>query len=130
MNVIKPYLIRAFYEWINDNECTPYLLVNASGKDVLVPPQFVKDGEIILNVAPRAVQGMMMGNELIEFRARFGGVSTPISVPTAAVKAIYAQENGRGMVFEEGEGDAPPPAGDEPSNQTTPRSRPQLKVVK
>jgi stringent starvation protein B len=130
MNAIKPYLIRAFYEWINDNDCTPYLLVNAVGKDVLVPQQFVKNGEIILNVAPRAVEGMMMGNELIEFRARFGGVSIQISVPTASVKAIYAQENGRGMVFEETEGDGPPPAGDEPSTQSPPRSRPQLKVVK
>ncbi len=130
MNSIKPYLIRAFYECINDNDCTPYILVRVAGKDVVVPQQFVKNDEIVLNLAPRAVNGLMMTNEIIEFRGRFGGVSVPISVPTWAVKAIYAQENGRGMVFEETEGDNPPPSEDESPASGSTRSRPQLKVVK
>jgi len=130
MTAVKPYLIRAFYEWINDNECTPYLLVNAAAKNVMVPQQYVKNGEIVLNVAPRAVQGLLMGNERIEFRARFGGVSTSISVPTEAIKAIYAQENGRGMVFDNGDSDAPPPSSQDSTAGAQPRAKPQLKVVK
>ena len=95
----RPYLIRALYEWLVDNDLTPHLMVAADREDVVVPGQYVKDGRIILNVCPTAVQMLELGNELISFSARFGGVPTAVSVPPSAVLGIYARENGQGMLF-------------------------------
>ena len=94
----RPYLIRALYEWCMDNGFTPYLAVVADDS-VQVPREFVKDGEIVLNVSPDATSGLLLGNELIEFKARFGGVAREILVPVSHVIAIYARENGQGMAF-------------------------------
>ncbi|QSA98705.1 ClpXP protease specificity-enhancing factor [Methylococcus sp. EFPC2] len=132
MGSLKPYLIRAVYDWIVDNNCTPYLLVNAEAKDVEVPTAYVEDGRIVLNLRPQAVQGLQLGDKVIEFSARFSGTPMHVRAPIAAVLAIYARENGRGMVFEEGEDDAPPPP-EEPEKggeQRPPRARPNLRVVK
>ena len=95
----RPYLIRAMYEWIGDNGMTPYLLVDAGFPGVRVPPSAIRDGKVVLNVAPRAVSHLEMGNQSIHFLARFGGVSQSIEFPVGAVQAIYAQETGRGMMM-------------------------------
>jgi len=126
---LKPYLIRSIYDWIADNSLTPYLLVNAEHPAAQVPQDFVEDGRIVLNVRPEAVQGLALGNEAIEFNARFGGVAKHIFVPIRAVLAIYAKENGKGMIFDaedEGEEQTPPDSPDD----TRPTGRPHLKVVK
>ena len=101
MTARRPYLFRAFYDWIVDNELTPYIVVNASVFGVLVPQEFVKDNQIVLNIAPHSVAQYMATNEKIEFNARFSGVPQHIVVPMSAVEAIYACENGVGMGFED-----------------------------
>ena len=102
----RPYLLRALYEWIADNGMTPHLLVDATRAAVQVPMHAVKDGKIVLNVAERAVLRLDMGNDVISFSARFGGVSHSVSVPVSAVLAIYARETGQGMALpEEAEAD-------------------------
>lgn len=122
----RSYLIRALHEWILDNGMTPQLLVDAHREGVRVPPGHVQDGKIVLNVAPRAVQGLTMNNDAISFRARFSGVPEQVSLPPDAVLAIYARENGQGMAFADG---TPAPEGpdDEPPE---PDARPRLRVVK
>lgn len=95
----KPYLIRAIFQWCTDQGLTPYLAV-AVDKHTIVPLNFVQDGQIVLNVSPAATQSLVMGNELIAFQARFGGVAQNISIPVDNVAAIYARENGHGMAFE------------------------------
>lgn len=101
MTSSRPYLIRALYEWILDNNCTPYVLVNAHDDGVEVPLEHVnKDGQIILNVAPTAVQDLLIRNEDMEFKGRFGGIPTRIFFPILSVAGIYAKENGQGMIFE------------------------------
>lgn len=95
----RPYLLRAFYEWIVDNDCTPYLVVDAEYPETRVPQQFVQNGQIVLNLAPSAVAQMQMGNEVISCSARFGGHPFALHVPVRAVLAIYAKENGSGTVF-------------------------------
>ena len=95
----KPYLLRALYEWCVDNGYTPHLAVKVDSR-VQVPQEFVKNGEITLNVSPTAVHKLQMGNEVIEFSARFAGVARQISVPVANVYAVYARETGNGMTFE------------------------------
>ena len=95
----KPYLIRALYEWCTDNGYTPHIAVKVQGQ-VRVPMEFVRNGDIVLNIAFSATSGMHMDNEAISFKARFGGVSRDIYVPIAAVSAIYASENGQGMAFD------------------------------
>ena len=94
----RPYLIRALYEWCMDNGFTPYLAVVADDT-VQVPREFVKDGQVVLNIGPDATNGLLIGNELIEFKARFAGVVREILVPVNRVMAIYARENGQGMAF-------------------------------
>ena len=129
MTHLKPYLIRAIYEWILDNEFTPHLLVDANHLDAMVPEQFVQDGQIVLNVRPAAIDALSLGNEAIEFNTRFNGKSTYIYVPIGAVMAIYAKENGKGMVFEveESENDEPPP----PVVEVRPKkAKPNLRVIK
>lgn len=100
----RPYLLRAVYEWICDNGLTPHIVVDAGKPGVQVPPQAVSEGRVVLNLAPRAVGHLDMGNDVITLTARFGGVSQSVSVPVAAVQAIYARENGQGMLLAE---DAP-----------------------
>jgi stringent starvation protein B len=117
MTPSRPYIVRALYEWIVDNNCTPYILVNAYGDGVEVPQQHVKDGQIILNISPMAVQGLSLGDDRIDFDGRFSGISTQVSVPIASVLGIYAKENGQGMIFDpEGVPPMPPkpPGTDEP----------------
>ena len=110
MTSSRPYLLRSLYEWILDNDCTPYVVVNAWLEEVMVPQEYVKDGQIVLNISPVAVQGLVMTNEAIEFSGRFGGIPTPVHVPVGAVMGIYARENGQGMVFEtESPGPETPP---------------------
>ncbi|MGR5119597.1 ClpXP protease specificity-enhancing factor [Vibrio astriarenae] len=96
----RPYLLRAFYEWLVDNDLTPHLVVDATMSGVRVPMEFVQDGQIILNVAPRAVGNLELGNEAIMFNARFSGRPHSVIVPLYAVQAIYARENGAGTMFE------------------------------
>lgn len=95
----KPYLIRAIHEWCNDNGFTPYLAV-AVDERTQVPREYVKAGEIVLNVSPMATQRLSMGNDLITFQARFGGIARELSIPVENVSAIYARENGHGMAFD------------------------------
>ena len=108
----RPYLLRALYEWIADNDMTPHLLVDAGQPGVQVPPHTIRDGKVVLNIAARAVSTLELGNEAVCFTARFGGVSHPVSVPVSAVLAIYARETGQGMALPEDSG--PTDAGDEP----------------
>jgi stringent starvation protein B len=132
----KPYLLRAIYEWCTDNGYTPYLAAMVDGR-TRVPREFVKNGEIVLNISFTATSGLKMDNDFVEFHARFGGVSRDISIPVENVVAIYARENGQGMAFEvsplparddepasEEEGKGPalsavPPSGTEQSNPST-----------
>jgi stringent starvation protein B len=131
MTPSRPYIVRALYDWIVDNDCTPYVLVDAGVSNVMVPEQYVKDGQIVLNISPTAVMDLDIGNEALAFNGRFGGVATDIYVPVAAVIGIYARENGQGMVFdpEEMSGDPEPPD-DEPPEGGGPEGRPSLKIVK
>lgn len=96
----RPYLLRAFYDWLAENELTPHLVVDATMPGVRVPEEYVQDGQIILNVAPRAVGNLEIGNEALTFHARFGGRPHSVIVPIYAVQAIYARENGAGTMFE------------------------------
>jgi stringent starvation protein B len=125
MNSSRPYLIRAIYQWIVDNGTTPHLLVDASLAGVCVPREYVENEKIILNIGPMAAHGLQLGNELIDFSARFAGKSCRVTVPVQAVLAIYARENGQGMVFNE-ERRKDPAAG---AGKEKPK-KPHLRVVK
>lgn len=126
----RPYLLRALYDWITDNELTPYLLVDALAPTVRVPAGATKDGRVVLNVAARAVTQLVLGPDRVRCHARFGGVSQIVDLPISAVLAIYAKENGQGMMFPAD--DAPPeppgPAASE-SDEAAPK-RAHLHVVK
>lgn len=128
MTSSRPYLIRAIHEWIVNNEYTPYVLVNAIEDGVVVPQQHVENDKIILNLGPTAIQSLHLGNDLIEFEARFSGTAMIVSVPPVAVMAIYARENGQGMIFEKEEPGSNPPS--RSSKSTRPKPRPNLRVVK
>ncbi len=95
----RPYLVRALYDWICDNGLTPYVLVDAAAAGVRVPPQAVKDGRVVLNIAPRAVSKLELADDVISFQARFSGVPMLVLAPMPAILAIYAMENGQGMLF-------------------------------
>lgn len=125
MTPSRPYLVRAIYEWIVDNELTPYVLVDAENDASHVPRQYVEKGKIVLNLGPVAVNDLEMANDYIAFNARFAGKGTNVSFPVSSVLAIYAKENGQGMVFNESDDENPPP-GSEPDNS----GRPKLKLVK
>ena len=112
----RPYLIRALHEWCTDNGYTPYLAVHVD-ETVQVPMEYVKNGEIVLNVSFEATSALTLGNDLVSFRARFGGVARDISVPVDRVVAIYARENGQGMAFPV---PAPAPARGTPAGQAAP----------
>ena len=100
MTSSRPYVVRALYEWIVENNCTPYILVNAFEEGVEVPQEHVRDGQIILNISPIAVSDLHLGNESLNFEGRFGGIPKIVSVPMDAVYGIYAKENGQGMIFD------------------------------
>ena len=139
----KPYLIRALHEWCTDNGYTPYVTVHVDAH-TLVPPAHVRDGQITLNVGTLATNNLVLGNEFIEFQARFGGVTESVSVPVGAVSAIYARETGNGMGFEvqpyePGERSSSPDVEDTaalPADETAPAAseaapkRPSLTIVK
>lgn len=127
MTSSRPYLIRALYEWVVENNLSPYVLVNAKITGVKVPQEHVVNDKIIFNVSPRAVKDLHLGNDAVEFNGRFGGKPQFISVPIRAVLAIYAKENGRGMVFSDDEEDSTPPA-NAAGAQATAKSK--LKLVK
>ena len=130
----RPYLSRAIYEWICDNQLTPYLLVDATQPYTDVPMQFVKDGQIVLNLAPHAVHQLHISNDAITFSARFGGVAKEIYVPIRAVLGIYAKENGQGLFFDPSEyaeiEESPqqPEAHTEQDNQTN-KKKPSLRIL-
>lgn len=152
MTSSRPYITRALYDWILENDCTPYILVDTARKGVEVPREYVKDNQIVLNISPAAVRAMHMGNDVITFDGRFGGEALTIVVPVEALMAIYARENGQGMVFEVEpfaeseevgashleleavsgpESQEIPPAKEEESKKTPRKSgKPHLKVVK
>ena len=123
----RPYLIRALYEWCMDNGFTPYLAVVAD-ETVQVPREFVKNGEIVLNISPDATSGLHIGNEWVEFKARFNGVARDILVPVGHVLAIYARENGQGMAFPMPVANAQPSA-ESPSKTQAPAPRKTLSSV-
>ncbi|MDH2998464.1 ClpXP protease specificity-enhancing factor [Pasteurellaceae bacterium LFhippo2] len=103
MKPLRPYLYHAYYNWILDNDNTPYLLVNVEYPDVDVPQEFVRDGKIILNIAPRSIGQYVVGEEFISFGARFQGVARELYIPFGAMEAIYAQETGDGAMFQDEE---------------------------
>ena len=141
----KPYLLRAVYEWIVDNNATPHVALFAENPDVLVPEQFVEDGKIILNISPTAAEALLIDNESLSFSARFGGKPFNVYAPIGAVLALYASENGEGLSFDLEPFDDTPPedpspsvigsvnnGGDKPnsSSKSKKSKRPSLKVVK
>ena len=141
MSSSKPYMIRAVYDWLLENDQTPYILIDAMQSGVEVPLEFVNDGKIVLNISPIASQNLHLGNSNIAFDARFGGIPMHVFAPVSAVMAIYSKENGRGMVFSEeedwednnhnGNGDhGGSTQGFGESKPKRPRGKPQLKVIK
>lgn len=139
MTSSRPYFLRAVYEWIVDNNCTPHILVDAHVAGTQVPQQHVNnDGQIILNISPSAIKDFFMDNTAVSFNARFSGVVNNLYIPCGAILGIYARENGQGMMFEP-ELTPPPPSGPtpvptnkngEPSSDAAPAKRPGLRVVK
>lgn len=124
----RPYLLRAMYEWITDNGETPHVVVDATAEGVNVPQSYVRDGKIVLNISPAATQRLAIGNEIVEFEARFGGQPFAVRVPAGSVLGIYARETGAGMIFTDNDGE-PPEDGDD-DGAPPPKGRPHLKVVK
>ncbi len=127
----KPYLIRAFYDWLVDNELTPYIAVDAQYPNVLVPVQHVQDGQIVLNIAPESLGSISMAGEVIEFTARFGGKVEHLYIPYEAIAAIYARENGVGSSFSV---EYPDPDVEVPeetqSSKPEKKGKPSLSIVK
>ena len=134
MTSSRPYLIRAMYQWITDNGLTPHLLVDVSIDGVQVPSEHVQNGKIILNIAPMAIGSLVLGDDEVTFSARFSGNSMSIYIPVDAVLAVYAKENGQGMMFTEDDGavsseDETEPDPD-PGSGPSKTKRPSLRVVK
>lgn len=115
MTSSRPYLLRAFFDWIMDNDFTPYIVIDTLDTRVAVPTEYIENGRIVLNISPSAIDDLQIANDHVEFSARFGGVPYSIYAPVKSVEAIYAKENGRGMVFKDDEDDddqpPPPPKG-------------------
>lgn len=128
----RPYLLRALYEWLVDNDCTPHILVSIDYPGVQVPEGHAVDGQIVLNVSPNATRQLRITNEAVQFDGRFSGQVHSLYVPTPAIMAIYARENGQGMVFDM----EPPPAKEAFTEEAPapsparPTGRPSLKVIK
>ncbi len=130
MTSSRPYLIRAIYEWILENNMTPHVLVEVDHPDVIVPMDFVEDGKIVLNLSPSAVQNLELRNTVITFSARFSGKSMQIMIPVNKATALYARENGQGMVFAmESEQNSEQAIVENDSTRKVP-GKPHLKVVK
>jgi len=128
MTPSRPYFLRALHQWIVDNALTPHVMVDATLPGVNVPQQHVKDGKIVLNIAPDAIANLVIANDWVNFDARFSGVVHRIRLPMQSVSAIYAVENGRGMVFEQEElGDDEPPQNVPPVKSN---GKPSLKIIK
>ncbi|WP_018865639.1 MULTISPECIES: ClpXP protease specificity-enhancing factor [unclassified Thioalkalivibrio] len=142
MTSSRPYLLRALWEWVTDNGFTPHILVDATVEGVVVPEAFVDQGKITLNVGPSAVQALNIGDDAVAFSARFAGNPKDVFVPMPAVLAVYARENGQGMMFgsepgpgpeDDGPGAPPDGSGDGGGGEDAPAPRrkgPSLKVVK
>lgn len=133
MDSLKPYYIRAVHQWAIDHGQTPHILVDASKPGVKVPADYVRDGEIVLNVHPQAVASLELGNEWLMFLARFAGQSFQVEIPVYSVRAVFSRENGQGMTFPEVDADfseipVQPPRAD--LSQRAPRRGPVLRVVK
>lgn len=134
MTSTRPYLLRAFYEWICDNQLTPYIVLNASMPEVEVPREYVENGQIILDISSEAVNALELANDYVTFQARFSGVLRHIVAPVNAVLAIYAHENNQGVIFSEEDAetdeelDEPPPTPSKPSGKG--RGKGNLRVVK
>lgn len=128
MTSLKPYLLRAVYDWAMENGSTPHIAVDATYAGVQVPERYIEGGRIVLNIQPNAIQGYQLTDEAISFSARFGGVAFNVYVPLPAVLAIYAKESGQGISFPEptknAEGGEPPP------ETPPPKKGPTLKIVK
>lgn len=124
----RPYLLRAFYEWLLDNQLTPHLVVDVTVDGVSVPMEFARDGQIVLNIAPQAVANLQLTNAAVSFNARFGGIPREVDVPVAAVLAIYARENGAGTMFEPEVGYEQP--GDaQDATMTDPAAEPVMSII-
>lgn len=156
MSSSRPYITRALYEWLLDNDHTPYIVADATRENVVVPTQFVQNGQIVLNITPTAVRDLHIGNEMISFNARFSGEPMEVWVPLEALMAIYSRESGAGMAFgqepvlpdpeveeEQGptlesvpdkgskdESEASADAADKKSDDDGKRKRPSLRVIK
>lgn len=129
MTPLKLYLMRAVYDWAIENGLTPHLIVDAGQPGVRVPSRSVQEGNIVLNVAPRAVQSFSLNDRIVTFSARFGGKAFDIECPIPAVRAIYARENGQGVAFPEAEDSSTPGPGPN-SKPPVPRKGPVLKRIK
>lgn len=137
MTSSRPYLLQALLDWITDNQLTPHIIVDANYPETSIPRQFVENGKIVLNISPFAVRDFFLDKEKVSFSARFSGSPMNIYIPIPAILAIYARENGQGMVFAEdnppvspdpnggGDGGVPPSGGDAPDDK-----KPKLKLVK
>jgi stringent starvation protein B len=127
----KPYLLRAIHEWCSDSNFTPYLSVKVDA-NTRVPMEYVKNGEIVLNLSYDATHRLTIGNDSIQFSARFNGVSRECSVPVDAVLGIFARENGQGLFFPVEPAPAEPATAPEPASETpaSPPTRPKLQIVK
>lgn len=131
MTSSKPYLIRGLYEWLLDNDATPYVLVDTGNDAVTIPQGIASDGKVVLNLSPGAIQNLEMTNEYLSFSARFNGVAQDVYCPIASVLAIYAKENGEGMMFaEDNQQEAPASDEKEVTDKNKKSKRPGLKVVK
>jgi stringent starvation protein B len=125
----KPYLIRAIYEWLVDNELTPYLLVSTEFEGIQVPDEYIHDGKIVLNIAPDAVNNFLADNDWISFSARFSGKAMELFIPILAVQAIYGKENNEGMFFPDEDSTLPPKPSNEKPNKAN-KGKPSLSLVK
>ena len=133
MTSTKPYFIRALYDWIVDNKCTPHLVVDTTDSRCKVPTQFIKNNAIVLNVAPSAVRHLDLGAEFVSFGARFGGPAYELVFPVTSIRAINARENNQGLAFED-ETPVAPDVASEPKAEdvlpTAPKKAPHLTIVK
>ncbi len=131
MGSSKPYLLRALHEWVLDNGLTPHIIVDVHAPDVQVPPGAHEDGKLVLNIAPKATRHLEMGNDVFSFEARFSGQPHRVHVPVDAILAIYARENGQGMVFaQEGTSPESNPSDNSASETGAKPGGPNLRVIK
>ena len=122
----RPYLLRALYDWILDNNMTPHLVVDTTVDGIQVPAEYIEDNQIVLNILPSAVKDLQLGNDAVSFNARFNGKAQPVYVPIQSVIAIYARENGKGLIFPEEVDADEETAGEDKADDR----KPHLKVIK